>query len=70
MSARPAARLQLVKRHPVEEALRQPKPRGYAPIYRRGETNVCPGCGRSQWFIGRSSAECAFCHTAVPMDVS
>jgi hypothetical protein len=29
------------------------------------ETNHCPGCGRSQWLIGRSTAECAFCSTAV-----
>lgn len=35
--------------------------------YVTGRTNYCPGCGRSQWWIGRTTAECAFCHTAVPI---
>ena len=35
--------------------------------YHLGETNHCPGCGRSQWHIGRTTAECAFCHTAVQL---
>jgi hypothetical protein len=35
--------------------------------YRAGERNDCPGCGRSQWIIGRATAECAFCHTALPL---
>jgi hypothetical protein len=29
--------------------------------------NHCPGCGRTQWLIGRMSAECAFCSTALPL---
>jgi hypothetical protein len=29
--------------------------------------NHCPGCGRIQWLIGRVSAECAFCGTALPL---
>lgn len=33
--------------------------------YRQGATNHCPGCGRTHWLIGRMTAECAFCHTAV-----
>jgi hypothetical protein len=32
-----------------------------------GETNHCPGCGRSQWLVGRITAECAFCHSALPL---
>jgi glutaredoxin 2 len=36
--------------------------------YRDGETNHCPGCARSQWIIGRLSAECAFCSTALPLN--
>jgi hypothetical protein len=40
------------------------------PRYVEGEVNHCPGCGRSQWLIGRLSAECAFCSTAVPLSVS
>lgn len=35
--------------------------------YHIGERNHCPGCGRSQWIIGRSTAECAFCSTALPL---
>lgn len=40
--------------------------RGFLPVYRENETNHCPGCGRSQWIVGRISAECAFCSTALP----
>lgn len=40
---------------------------GYRISYRMAETNHCPGCGQSQWFVGRMSAECAFCHTALPI---
>jgi hypothetical protein len=29
--------------------------------------NHCPGCGRTHWIIGRVSAECAFCATALPL---
>jgi len=35
--------------------------RGYHVVYRPGERNACPGCGRSHWWIGRVMAECAFC---------
>jgi len=41
--------------------------RGYAPAYRTGGANHCPGCGRSHWLVGRSTAECAFCATAIPI---
>ena len=27
----------------------------------------CPGCGQTQWIIGRMVAECAFCGTALPL---
>ena len=37
------------------------------PLYRFGETNHCPGCGRTHWLIGRRLAECAFCATALPL---
>jgi len=43
-----------------------PHVRGYAIVYRPGVSNHCPGCGRSQWYLGRSSAECAFCGVALP----
>ena len=41
--------------------------RGYHAVYRDGEVNHCPGCGRTHWLIGRVSAECAFCTTALPL---
>jgi hypothetical protein len=44
-----------------------PSARGYLIIYRAGETNHCPGCGRTSWLVGRTSAECAFCATAIPL---
>ncbi len=45
-----------------------PAARGFHVLYRFGETNHCPGCGRSQWLIGRVTAECAFCATALPLE--
>jgi len=41
--------------------------RGYMVNYRPDEVNYCPGCGRSHWYVGRLSAECGFCGTAVPL---
>jgi hypothetical protein len=41
--------------------------RGHHIVYRANEANHCPGCGRSHWYIGRVSAECGFCATAVPL---
>jgi hypothetical protein len=41
--------------------------RGYLILYRQEERNACPGCGKSNWLIGRVSAECAFCGTAIPL---
>jgi len=41
--------------------------RGHHIVYRANSQNHCPGCGRSQWYIGRVSAECGFCGTAVPL---
>ena len=44
--------------------------RGYHIVYREHETNHCPGCGRTHWYIGRMLAECAFCQTALPLESS
>jgi hypothetical protein len=44
--------------------------RGYSAVYRPGKQTECPGCGRSQWLVGRLMAECAFCATALPIDTS
>jgi hypothetical protein len=43
-----------------------PAYRGYHAVYRERETNYCPGCGRTHWWLGRMSAECSFCATALP----
>lgn len=40
---------------------------GPLAVYHEGATNHCPGCHRVHWHIGRSTAECAFCHTALPL---
>jgi len=44
-----------------------PSARGYQLVYRPGEANQCPGCGRSHWLVGRVSAECGFCATALAL---
>ena len=44
-----------------------PAVRGLLPLYHPGETNRCPGCGRSHWYVGRLSAECGFCSTAIAL---
>lgn len=44
-----------------------PTNRGYCVVYRENEVNHCPGCGRTHWYIGRVSAECGFCETALPL---
>ena len=41
--------------------------RGYRPLFRPQYSNACPGCGHSNWYVGRVSAECAFCATAMPI---
>jgi len=43
------------------------KERGFRPAFRSQIVNVCPGCGHSQWYVGREMAECAFCATALPI---
>lgn len=45
-----------------------PSARGYQLLYRQGEVNHCPGCGRTHWYIGRLSAECGFCGVALALD--
>lgn len=41
--------------------------KGFVPLYHAGQTNNCPGCGRNHWIIGRATAECAFCETALQL---
>ncbi|MFD1612914.1 hypothetical protein ACFSCW_14005 [Sphingomonas tabacisoli] len=44
--------------------------RGYQVMYHPGETNRCPGCGHSNWLIGRVTAQCGFCGTALALALS
>jgi uncharacterized protein (DUF983 family) len=44
-----------------------PANRGFLPLYHMGEVNRCPGCGRTHWYVGRLSAECGFCGTALAL---
>ena len=41
--------------------------RGHVILYRQTQTNHCPSCGGSHWHVGRQSAECARCATAIPL---
>jgi len=41
--------------------------RGFMPLYHVGGVNRCPGCGGQSWHVGRMSAECATCETAIPL---
>jgi hypothetical protein len=41
--------------------------RGYLVLFDPDGPNHCPGCGHSQWFVGRVSAECGICGTALPL---
>ncbi|MES2272084.1 MAG: hypothetical protein V4533_14470 [Pseudomonadota bacterium] len=37
------------------------------PLYQPNMANLCPGCGKSHWLVGRVMAQCAFCETAMPL---
>ena len=41
--------------------------RGYNVVYRANESNRCPACGRASWYVGRVTAECGFCGTALSL---
>ncbi|HEV2746497.1 MAG TPA: hypothetical protein VGW34_04270 [Allosphingosinicella sp.] len=59
--------LRLISDRTGKSFAHDPAARGYHVVYRPWEVNHCPGCGRSQWLVGRLSAECAFCATALPL---
>lgn len=49
------------------EAMRtSPRPH-HVLTYRPGSDNVCPCCAKSNWIVGRATAECGFCATALPI---
>ncbi len=39
--------------------------RGNHVVFRPGETNRCPGCSGTHWQVGRVTAECFLCGTAL-----
>jgi len=41
--------------------------RGYHVEYRGNGSDRCPGCGRRHFYVGRITAECAFCGTVLPI---
>lgn len=49
-------------------AQRFPLAYSYAPLYRADEPNRCPGCGRQHWIVGRMTAECGHCGSALPLE--
>lgn len=59
--------LRTIIRHGSEDFIHDPMKRGYGAMYREDAVNRCPGCGRTHWYVGRVSAECAFCATALPL---
>ncbi len=42
------------------------RPVGFRAVYHQGAANHCPGCGQTQWIVGRISAQCSVCETAIP----
>lgn len=35
--------------------------------YKPGTLTHCPTCSGTQWLIGRTTAQCAYCDTAMPL---
>ncbi len=52
---------------PSKNFAQQMPSRGFMPLYYAGENNHCPGCGGRHWHVGRISAQCARCDTALPI---
>jgi predicted RNA-binding Zn-ribbon protein involved in translation (DUF1610 family) len=40
---------------------------GYVILYHRDVVNHCPACGKTHWWIGRHSAQCANCDTTLDL---
>ncbi len=41
--------------------------RAYQVLFRADQVNHCPGCNGTNWYIGRVTAECGRCGTALPL---
>ena len=54
-------------RQAADLAMIRRQERGSQVEYRGDGTDRCPGCARGQFYVGRISAECAFCGAAVPL---
>lgn len=54
----------------TEGAPRVPRQRGAQWTYWHDCINHCPACGKTSWHIGRFSAECSFCTTALALEHS
>lgn len=54
----------------ADSALNNVPRRSFAQLYRSDTVNHCPACGHTHWHVGRSTAECAFCDTALPLAAS
>ncbi len=52
---------------PAKNFAQEISSRGFMPLYYTGESNYCPGCGGRHWHVGRISAQCARCDTALPI---
>jgi hypothetical protein len=59
--------MQSIMRTQGEAFAYDPSMRGYQLLYRQDQVNHCPSCGRTHWYVGRVSAECGFCATALPL---
>jgi hypothetical protein len=59
--------LRCIESSPERRFAHDPAVRGFHAVYRPGEVNHCPGCGRTHWYVGRLSAECGFCAAALPL---
>jgi hypothetical protein len=64
----PSRRISVVGMHAAATSFKlQLASKGYQVLFHADETNRCPGCGKSQWYVGRITAECAACGTAIPI---
>ncbi|MBS0475476.1 MAG: hypothetical protein JSR28_10055 [Proteobacteria bacterium] len=41
--------------------------RGYQVLFHADSVNHCPGCNATNWLVGRITAECGRCGTALPL---
>ena len=62
----PAVRATRRPRTPSDYRAIQPS-RGLLPAFDPDRPTRCPGCGGAHWQVGRHSAECARCATALPL---